>query len=401
MRRFIAVAAIAVAIAAADGCIAVAAIPGAPEHVVTQPSPPDFEFDTQGVILAARSRVAADDLKGAIALLATYYAAHPTDPLPARLLGDLYYRAGDVAKAEDTYRKILALYPDDKETHNRLGAALAAENRVNEAIAEYEASLPGTDAVFDLVNLHQRRGDLAQYVAKLEAAAHVAPTSSDAQGELAQAYLALYRLNEARTYFNRALNDNPQSLTALNGIALVDMDEHDYDGAFDMLGKCLVIDPDNYSCTVNIAAADLETAAYDKAEPLLKRANALEPERPEALINFGYLADVRDDWKSAVVWYLKALEMSPYSRDAYFNLGLEYELHALYPQAQAVLIKGLAVAPTDGGLHDALGMTYRALGENDLARVQFQQAATSLDPRYATLARTNYAELTATPSPRS
>jgi tetratricopeptide (TPR) repeat protein len=401
MRRYIAAAALALAVALGAVGAARGAIPGTTERVDTQPTPAPFELDTKAVVTAARSKVAADDLPGAIKLLAVYYAAHPQDPLPARLLGDLYYRAGDLAKAEDTYRHILAIYPNDKETHNRLGAALAAENRVDEAIVQYEASLPGTDAVYDLVALHQRRGDLAHYIAQLESAAQTAPNSSDAQAELAQAYLAVYRLEDARTYFNRALNENPQSLTAFNGIALVDMDEHNYDGAFDMLGRCLVLDPDNYSCTVNEAAADLETADYGKAEPLLKRANALAPERPEALVNFGYLADMRNDWKTAAAWYLKALEMSPYSRDAYFNLGLEYELHALYPQAQAVLIKGLAVAPTDGGLHDVLGMTYRALGENDLARIQFQQAATSLDPRYATLARTNYAELTATPSPRS
>lgn len=401
MRRFIATAAIALAVALSAAGAARGAIPGATERVDTQPTPAPFELDTKAIVLAARSKVAADDLPGAIKLLATYYAAHPLDPLPARLLGDLYYRAGDLGKAEDTYRAILAIYPNDKETHNRLGAALAAENRVDEAIAQYEASLPGTDAVFDLVALHQRRGDLLHYLAQLEGAAKSAPASADAQGELAQAYLAVYRFEDARAYFNRALNDDPQSLTAFNGIALVDLDEHDYNGALDMLGRCLVLDPDNYSCIVNKAATDLEMAAYDDAEPLLVRANTLAPERPEALVNFGYLADMRNDWKTAAVWYVKALEMSPYSRDAYFNLGLEYEMHGLYPQAQAVLIKGLAVAPTDGGLHDVLGMTYRALGENDLARIQFQQATTSLDPRYATLARANYAELTATPSPRS
>jgi tetratricopeptide (TPR) repeat protein len=370
------------------------------EHLDFSRPDTQFEDDTQGVMHAARAKVAGGDLDGAIKLLATYFAAHPHDADPARLLGDLYYRSGDESAAEATYRKILAVNPSDKVTHNRLGTVLAAENRVEDAIAEFDASLPGTDAIFDLVALHQRKGDLAAYVGTLETVAQSYPSDANDQSELAQADLALDQIANAQRYFARALDDDPQSLTALNGLAVADMDAREYPTSFELLHKCLALDPLNYACMVNEGAADLETQNYDAAQPLLQHAETLEPERAEALVNFGYLADARNDWKGAVAWYVRALAMSPYSRDAYFNLGLEYQQHSLYQQAEAVLVKGLSIAPTDGGLHILLGLTYQGLGQNDLARAQFSQAADSTDERYSTIARNDYNALGATPTPR-
>src|SRR5665213_372949 len=169
----------------------------------------DFESDPAGAMKTARERVAAGDLPGAIKGLATYAAAHPTELEPARLLGDLYYRSGDLGKAEDTYRGILALYPKDRETHNRLGTVLATENRIDDAISEFNASLPGTDSVGDLVALHAKKGDLPAYRAKLELLAETYPTFAAAQSELGQAYAALHRPSEAARQFRRALDSDP------------------------------------------------------------------------------------------------------------------------------------------------------------------------------------------------
>jgi tetratricopeptide (TPR) repeat protein len=351
--------------------------------------------DPQGAIDRARSLVAAGDLDGAIAGLATYVAGHPGEIAPERLLGDLYYRRGNFVKAEQTYHHILLYAPADKETHSRLGSVFATENRIDDAINEFNRSLPGTDSVPDLVQLHLRKGDFNRYKQEREAAAKDYPTDSEAQLELGQLYEAVHQPQTAMMYFRRALDNDPNSLFALNGMGLAYMDMRNYTDAVDMLNACLKRDGYNYACADNLGAAYLESARYALASAVLNQAHRLAPERSEALVNLGYLADVNGDWKKAVSLYVQAMTVYPYSPDAYIDLGFTYNAHGLYQLAQAALIKGLAVAPLDGRLHFLLGDAYQHQGKEALAEEQFKAAAgkDDVDPDVQRLAQERVAML--------
>jgi tetratricopeptide (TPR) repeat protein len=352
-----------------------------------------FDSNPQTAMRAARERVAAGDLAGAIKQLATYVQAHPREADPARLLGDLYYRAGNLSSAQLVYAKILEFYPYDRETHNRLGAVYATLNRVDDAIGEYNKSLPGTDAVPDLVSLHARKGDLKTYIANVQRDASIGPSDPDAQHSLGSLYLSMHDYPNALKYFLRELDMVPDSLPGLNQAAVAYMDLGDYAQAFALLNRCLLRDPTSFACTVNLAAGNLETRNYDKGRSLLDRAQSLEPEHPEILVNYGYLADALGDWKGAVADYVKALAISPYSRDAYLNLGIDYDQHRLFDLAESVLLKGLTVAPQDAALHYWLGRTYQDQSKRDLAVKQFETAAQASDPQVAHLAKLRISQL--------
>lgn len=356
-----------------------------PQRDVTLPSDPD------GAIRHAREQVAAGDLSGAIKELARYVAAHPEEALPARLLGDLYYRAGDLHKAELTYGDILRQYPRDKETHNRLGAVYATQNRIDDAIDEFNRSLPGTDSVPDLVRLHELKGDFARYEEQKERFASDYPTDPEAQLEIAKVYQATHRPVLAIGAYRRALDNAPDDLIAFNGLGLAYMDLHDYADATLFFKRCIGRDPMNYPCIDNLGAAYLETKQFDAAEKQLNAAHKIAPERSEAIVNFGYLSDARGDWKKAINYYLQALAVYPYAVDAYIDLGVTYEQHKLYTLAQSVLLKGLAIAPNDGRLHVVLGQTYVDQGQMALARAQFKAAATSDDPEVRSIAQARIA----------
>jgi len=356
-----------------------------PQRDVTMPTDPD------GAMRRAREQVAGGDLSGAIKELARYVAAHPEEALPARLLGDLYYRAGELHKAEITYQSILRQYPRDKETHNRLGAVFATENRIDDAIDEFNRSLPGTDSVPDLVRLHEIKGDFARYEEQRERAASDYPTDPESQLELAKLYQATHRPILAIGAYRRALDNSPDDLIAFNGLGLAYMDLHDYADATLFFKRCIGRDPLNYPCIDNLGADYLETKQYDAAEKQLNTAHSIAPERSEAIVNFGYLADARGDWKKAINYYLQALAVYPYAVDAYIDLGVTYEQHKLFTLAQSVLLKGLAIAPNDGRLHVVLGQTYVDQGQTALARTQFKAAATSDDPEVRSIAQARIA----------
>lgn len=351
--------------------------------------------DPQGAMERARERVAAGDLNGAIAGLAAYLFGHQGEPGPERLLGDLYFRRGNLKKAEDTYLHVLSYAPGDKETHNRLGSVYATENRIDDAIREFNHSLPGTDSVPDLVLLHLRKGDFNRYEQEREAVAKNFPTDPEAQLELGQVYEAVHQPQLAITYFRRALDNDPGSILAINGLGLAYMDEHFYTPAVEQFNACLRRDSGNYACEDNLGAAYLESADYARAASVLDQAHRLAPEQSEALVNLGYLADVRGDWKRAVSLYVQAMTVYPYSPDAYIDLGYTYNLHGLYQLAQEALIKGLAVAPYDGRLHVLLGEAYQHQGNKALAEQQYRAAAgvDDLDPDVKRLAQERVATL--------
>lgn len=360
-----------------------------PETTVTLPS------DPQGAMQRARERVAAGKIESAITGLQTYVEMHPGEIAPERLLGDLYYRKGELSRAEATYRHILFYAPGDKETHNRLGSVFATENRVDDAIAEFNRSLPGTDSVPDLVRLHIRKGDLDAYKRDLQRTAEAFPTDAEAQSEIGEVYEATNLPEVAIRYFRRALDVDSASLIALNGLGLSYMDEHNYTQAIAQFKTCLRHDTYNYACMDNIGATYLEMAQFSVADSILNQAHKLYPERGEALVNLGYLADSRGDWKKAIAFYVEAMTIYPYSPDAYIDLGYTYNVHGLYQLAQAALIKGLAVAPEDGRLHFLLGDAYSRQGNNALAAEQYRAAAVAqnLDPGVKRVAQERVAAL--------
>jgi Flp pilus assembly protein TadD len=207
---------------------------------------PNFESDPKGAIEAARQRIATGDLDGAIRGLQTYVVSHPNEIEPMRFLGDLYYRAGKFGKAEFIYQQMISKNPHDKESHNRLGVVYATENRVDDAIGEFNAALPGTDSVADLVAMHARKGDLAAYQSEMEHLAGQYPSDADIQAELGQVYSAMHRFTAAIPYFERALDDDPASLTAINGLGLAYLEAHNFSTAADYFKRCIALDEVNY-----------------------------------------------------------------------------------------------------------------------------------------------------------
>lgn len=328
---------------------------------------------------AARQAVAGGDLTGAIARLREYVRQNPGEPAAQTLLGDLYYRAGEINAAQQQYEAVLSYDDRDREVHNRLGAVYAIEGRVAEAIKQYTLALPDYDSVPSLVALHERAGDLNRYRDERTLYAQQHPNDQDAQIEAGQIYEAIGEPEKALLYFTRVLSGDPLNALALNeqGVALMSLG--DYAAAKTSLDKCLLVERGSFPCTENLAADDLEWGRYDAAGPLLQDAFKMRPERAETLVNMGYLADARNDWKKGVSYYLRAMQIAPLAPEAYIDLGSDYEQHGLYKLAESAIIKGLAMAPYDARLHYLLADTYAKQGQSAKARDQFHEAEQTND----------------------
>jgi tetratricopeptide (TPR) repeat protein len=342
---------------------------------------------------AARAKVAAGDSAGALVDLRTYTASHPTDADAARFLGDLYFRIPDYRAAEAIWKAIVARAPDDRQTHNRLGSLYAAEDRISDAIAEFEKSLPTRGGFVGLVEQHRREGDLARFVAEFQRNADDQPLDVRAQSFNGSVLRALHDFAGAQRYYDRAAALAPRSCGALvdAGNNLIDLGR--ITDAIGVLGRCLAIDENDYSANVDIGEAYIERDDNARSRPFFERALLARPDGSEALVDVGYLEDDRGQWKSAVSYYLRAMNANPLESAAYIDLGYDYNSHHLYGLAEAAFIKGLSVAPEDGRLHYMLAVTYNVQGKVELARAQYQLAIASDEPIVVRAARSELALL--------
>jgi tetratricopeptide (TPR) repeat protein len=365
-------------IALAAALVAVQAGPAlATEHSVVFP---EMNPTDPAVLDAARAKVAAGDTKGAIDGLAPYVAAHPQDLQAGRLLGDLYFRVPDYAKAEKVWKAILTIDAADRETHSRLGALYAVQDRVNDALFEFQQSLPSKSGYAGLVMIHKRAGDLADYLSKLQLDTEQHPFDVGRWSELGQARRALHKYDAAYDAFSHVVAIRPSSCAARVDLANALVDLGRVDPAIVQLKSCLSTDANYYPAVVNMGEAYLEKSEPVTARPFLDRALTLRPEGTEALVDIGYIFDMQGDWKTSVSYYNRAIRSDPMRPEAYIDLGYDYNEHRLFPLAEAAYIKGLAVSQDDGRLHYMLAVTYNLQGKITLAREQYRHAIASEEP---------------------
>ena len=340
--------------------------------VTASPAPPAVEL--------ARQKSIDGDTTGALAVLAPYFDANSSDIAAGRLLGDLYYRVPDLKRAEATYKRILRIAPDDRDTHNRLGGIYAAQDRIADAIGEFEKSLPAREGFIGLVELHRKLGDLPAFESIVGARADNERFDPNAQSNYGNVLRAERRFDEAIVYFKRELALRPQSCYSLNDLANAYLDVARVRDAVPLLQKCLEGEPGFYPALVNIGEANIEIEKYDVARNYFVKALAIRRDGPEALVDLGYIADVKQQWRVAIQYYQQAISADPLARDAYVDLGYDYNEHQLYPLAEAAFLKGLSVSPGDGRLHYMLAVTYNVQGKTQLARVQYQNAIAADEP---------------------
>lgn len=349
--------------------------------------------ESTAAVAVARKLVASGDLAGAIAGLSTYVVAHGSDLEPARYLGDLYYRQGDLATAEHAYRAILRFAPRDRETHNRLGGLYAARDRIAEAIDEFALSLPDTSAYGHLVELHRRAGDLEAFEENVRRSAELDPGDASAQYALGTVFRAEHRPKLAAHFLERALALAPRECATLAELGSAYLDDDRVVDAVGVLRRCLVSQPDNYPSLVNLGDAYIMLAHFDDARTQFEHATRVRSSGAEAIVDLGYLEDIAGHWETAVASYLRAIGVDPFARDAYIDLGFAYQQHRLYALAEAAFLKGLSVAPTDGRLHYLLAATYLDQGKRDLARGEYRRATASDEPDVASAANRSLVSL--------
>lgn len=327
--------------------------------------------------------------EAAIVQLEPYVQTHPDDTAAARALGDLYFRTGNLDRAETIWRADTKRHPDDHETHERLGGLLAARGRLTEALREFEQSLPFRGALLRLVELHRRTNTLDAFVIASQQRVRDNPDDPETWLLYGIVLQSLHHADAALQYYARAvvLSNETQRCTALVGRA-VDLTELErLSDARSDLQACLRIDANNYGALEVMGATYIHENNVVQARTWLERALTLQPDGVEALIDLGYLDDASGNRDRAMQRYRTAMALDPTRPEAYINLGYDDEATGNPSTAETVLLSGLVADPDNGRIHYLLGNAYENEGRLELAQAQFQAATSSDEPAVVQAAR--------------
>jgi tetratricopeptide (TPR) repeat protein len=270
----------------------------------------------------------------------------PDDALSTALA---HHRAGNLPRAEDLYRQVLATMPESADAWHLLGALCLQAGRPAEAVEAISRAiqLDATKADYfsHLGAAQSALGEHEAAIASLRHAVRLAPQSAGVHYNLGTALMSAKRLEDAVLSFRHAVAADPNSAEA------------------------------HY----NLANALRDLARFDEAEAGYRAAVRIRPRYTKALINLGNLLTHWQRYDEAVEILREAVAVDPRYANAHLNLGSVLRDARRFDEAVESLRTAVALEPNSAEAHNNLGTAYQALGRFDEARAECELALT-LDP---------------------
>jgi choline-sulfatase len=198
--------------------------------------------------------------------------------------------------------------------------------RLDEALRRLEALTqkdPQNPAVYvTLSSVHDRRKDYEAAIRAAKRAVALDAQSAVAVLNLAFAFHAAGRPDEAAAGFERVLSLDPENLKALLVLGEIHQARGDREKAFAFYQRAVAVAPRLARARISLGSVALELKRPDVAEEALKQAVALGGQQPDLHFNLGVLAEERGQRAVAMREYRAEVAAYPDSIGAWVNLGL-------------------------------------------------------------------------------
>ena len=233
-----------------------------------------------------------------------------------------FYKAGKLEKAEKEARKLVKKFPKAPIPFAVLGAALAGQGKIMEAVPCYRNAIKIKP---DYIHAHNNLGNALQQLGHHE---------------------------EAVSCYWRAIKIEPDFAEAHNnlGNALCSLGKHEE--AVTSFRECLRIRPDFAEGYNNLGSALSGIGKLDEAVASCQHAVDLNPRLAEAHNNLGGLLNRLGKPAEAVVRYREALNINPEFADAHASLGTALQKMGIHEEAVASFSRAVSLSP--GATHNSI-----------------------------------------------
>ena len=276
-------------------------------------APTNREMPANTACLLARVLGNLGSRDDAIAVLAAARAGSPADFWINHDLGELLSAEKKTAEAADAVRFLTvaaALKPDSPGTLVNLGAALAEQGKLDEAIAADREAIrlkpDYAEAHANLGNVLETQGKLVEAIAPYREAIRLKPDLAATHYNLGTVFAAQGKLVEAIAAYREAIR----------------------------------LKPDDMSTHYNLGCVLAKQGKLDEAVAAYCEAIRLKPDAAEPHCNLGGTLQVQGKLVEAIAAYREAIRLMPDFVDAHCNLGHALRLQGRYAEALAELRKG-------------------------------------------------------------
>ncbi|MCI4350848.1 MAG: tetratricopeptide repeat protein [Thermoplasmata archaeon] len=297
----------------------------------------------------------------------------------------LHHGANEAAEAYDALTQLLTTGgPESQDaalwlTHGDLGSALG---HTDAATRSYEkaASLDPAQGM-EIASRRARarlvagRPDLA--LEAIDAALAKAPPGERSLATLAlraEILTALERPEEAKAVYEEVRRREPNSPTALAGIARSLLDQGQHAGARDLLRGSLSTVPADPRLYLLLAEAESGVGSAAEAVHAVQQGVALMPASVELWTRLGELHVAREQWSDASGAFAHAIALDGNRPELQIKAGFVAEKLGHPNEALALYDRATQVAPGDKYGWTSRGVVLITLGRADDARASFERA---------------------------
>ena len=250
---------------------------------------------------------------------------------------------GRLAAAESSYRQALRRDSDNTEAMLELAALYLRLQRSNDAfdfLAQAKETISTQDGIAQSVLFKYRytlalayisRGDREKGHKVLSDLIGVDKTFAPAYAALGASYMSVGRDAVAEFVVRRGLDRVHDSASLLNLLGVIMQKRKLMDEARIWFDKALQISPSYSPALVNRAVLSTDSMEFSAAEEDLLQALKLDPQNVDALVALGVVQKRQGNYSGAKTSFSKAVDIGPDNPYARFNLGVLFADHLKRP----------------------------------------------------------------------
>ena len=264
------------------------------------------------------------------------------------MLGNVNGWLGNMAEAEDSFRKALALQPDYADAHCSLGNALYSQGKAEQAVECYNTAL------------------------------RLNPDHSEARMNLGTALHFLGRSHEAEESYRSSINQRPTAMTYYN-LANTQFRQGKVDEAIENYEEALVMQPTLYPARNNLGNVMLYLGRFEDAMSHYREAVALKPDFAMGYYNIGTTLELQGRLDEALASYRDGLRWKPTHIKAAAGEASVLEKLGRYDEAIAVLDPLLERGVDEPGIAIVFAALCRRMGRCDEAMAMIKRLLECMD----------------------
>jgi Tfp pilus assembly protein PilF len=249
------------------------------------------------------------------------------------------------------YTEALRIKPDYEKAHNNLGAALAQQDHLDAAIAQYTEALrskPDYEKAHMNLGLALARQDrLDAAIAQYDQAIAIQSDDEETHNNLGVALAQQGHLDAAIAQYTEALRIKPDYGKAHMNLGLALARQGRLDAAIAQYDQALVSRPDDEETHNNLGIALARQGRLDAAIAHFSQSIRIEPNDEGARYNLGLAQAKQGNLNEAIVSFTRAIQMKPEDEKAHNQLGLALVKLGKYEEAITHFSQALRLRPDD------------------------------------------------------